>query len=357
LAQRTFHDDARDRDIACTLYYPADAAGTDVASAAGTFPVLAIGHGFVMAVDAYTYLGEHYAEAGYIVVLPTTEGGLSPDHAAFGQDLAFVPGAMQVEGASEASLFFGHVGASTALMGHSMGGGAAVLGASGNGGIQALVVLAPAETTPSAIAAAGTVSVPTLVFAASEDCVTPIAQHARPIYDADGADCKALVTITGGGHCYFGDESFTCSLGEFTCGPDLTIDREEQHDVVLDLTDLWLDHFLRGSDEGFTAMLDSLGGSPRFAAESTCLSTNIMERSDPIDVAVRWDAAAQALRIDGVRRGDALTVFDATGRSLYRTQAHTDGTSIALPTGTSALVLVEVVRGDARRTLRVPVIY
>ncbi|MEO8734791.1 MAG: hypothetical protein ABI373_10715 [Flavobacteriales bacterium] len=244
----TFHDDARNRDIACSVYYPALVAGADQALAAGSFSSLVIGHGFVMTVNAYAYLGQHYAAKGYIVVLPTTEGGLTPDHASLGQDLAFLPSALQALSTDPASPFYEHVGAASVLMGHSMGGGAALLAASNNTNIQAVVVLAPAETTPSAITACVSITVPTLIFGASEDCITPIATNSQPMYDATTASCKAFVDILGGGHCYFADASTTCSFGDLTCGPNLTIDRAQQHQAVLDVTDLWLDHFIGGSD-------------------------------------------------------------------------------------------------------------
>lgn len=352
--QLTFHDDARGRDIPCQLYYPADVAGPDVAPAAGPFPTLVIGHGFVMAVDAYAYLGEHFAAAGYVVVLPTTEGGFAPDHAAFGQDLAFLPGALQAAGLDEASPFFGRVGPAAALLGHSMGGGAAVLGAAANDQVRTLVVLAPAETTPSAIAAAASVNMPTLVFAASADCVTPIAQHALPIYNADAATCKAFVNITGGGHCYFGDESLTCSIGEFTCGPDLTISRDEQHAVVLDVAGLWLDHYLRDLPEAFGALLDTLATSLRFTAESTCLSTAVQEQASPM-ARVRWDQTAHGLLIEGAQLGDNVCVYDATGRCL-QCFAAAEAPTVLRPIGCgTSLLLVRMVRGGRPASFKVPV--
>lgn len=313
----TFFDAGRNRNIPCELHYPADAAGTDVALTSGTFPVLVIGHGFVMTVDAYTYLWQHYAPLGYIVALPTTEGGFAPAHAAFGEDLAYVANALQAANADGASLFFGHVAPATALMGHSMGGGAAFLGAAGNGNIQTLVTFAPAETNPSAIVAAAQVLVPSLVFAASEDCVTPIAAHAQPMYDALNVACKAFVNITGGGHCYFGDNNGLCSFGELTCGPNLTVTREQQHDVVTDLTDLWLDHQLRGSSAALSDLLDSLSTSTRYQALNTCFSTSVLERP-MVPFTVGWNAGEGGLMVEGLTPGAYVECTNALGMVMAR---------------------------------------
>lgn len=311
---RTWYDAVRDRDVPAEIHYPAVADGAEQACATGSFPVLVVGHGFVMGVDAYVYLWQHYVPLGYVVVLPTTEGGLAPDHANFGADLAFAAERMQAENTDALSLFFGHISPSTALLGHSMGGGAALLGAEANANIQAVVVLAPAETNPSAIAAAGGVLVPTLVFGASEDCVTPLATNQQPMYDGLVVDCKALVNITGGGHCYFGDNNFLCNFGEITCGPALTITREEQHDVVTDLADLWLDGHLRGTAGALVSFADSLFATTRAVTQYDCFSTGIAQLATPTLSA--WPVpAADRLMLSGVRPGTALHVVDLMGRT------------------------------------------
>lgn len=329
----TFNDPSRSRDIACTVHYPAASAGNNAPVGEGLFPVLVHGHGFVMGVDAYTNLRDYFAPRGYFLVLPTTEGGFAPDHNAFGLDLAFLANAMQAAGADASSPFFGKVAPATALMGHSMGGGASFLGAANNTGIQALVNFATAETNPSAIAAAALVEVPTLVFAATEDCVTPAATNQTPMYDAVPVPCKAFVNVVGGGHCYFGANSFTCSFGELTCAPDLTISREQQHAVINDFAGLWLDHFLKGDVSALTNFRDSLLLSDRVLAQNTCITTAIAEvpattlRLSPVPVSVR-------LRVDGLPLNAEVEVHDSSGRCFMRTRL--DGgtlNAMGLPNG------------------------
>jgi alpha-beta hydrolase superfamily lysophospholipase len=311
---RDWYDEARSREVPAVLHYPAEVAGDDQPMASGMFPVLVIGHGFVMGVEAYDHVWQHFVPLGYIVVLPTTEGSIAPDHAAFGQDLAFCAQRMQLENADDVSLFFGHVEAASALLGHSMGGGAALLGAEGNAAVQAVVVMAPAETNPSAITSAAGILAPTLVFAASEDCVAPIAANQQPMYDAL-VPCKALVNITGGGHCYFGDPDFLCEFGEFTCGPSLTITRAQQHDVITDLATLWLDHYLRNDAMAFPAFQDSMTTTTRAITQGDCLSTGVVGPV-PSSLAVRPSPTSDVLNVSGLPSGATVSMIDALGRTF-----------------------------------------
>ncbi|MCB0767165.1 MAG: dienelactone hydrolase family protein, partial [Flavobacteriales bacterium] len=186
----TFIDEARGgRAIPCEVAYPAVNAGTDVPVAPGMFPVVVLGHGFVMTVGAYANFREALVPEGYVLVLPTTEGGLLPNHSAFGTDLAFCASAFQAAGADDGSPFFGHIATTSALMGHSMGGGAAILGAAASSDFNAVVCFAPAETNPSAIAAAGDVDAPLLILSGSQDCVTPPNDNQLPMYQAAPAAC------------------------------------------------------------------------------------------------------------------------------------------------------------------------
>ena len=90
-------------------------------------------------------------------------------------------------------MFENKINGNAAIMGHSMGGGATFLGAENNTNITTVIGLAPAETTPSAIAAAANVAVPALVFTADEDMVTPAVDHQIPIYNGLGNSCKYLI--------------------------------------------------------------------------------------------------------------------------------------------------------------------
>ena len=262
----TFTDPARaNRQIQTEIYYPAETAGEDVPVApppAEGFAVVAFGHGYLMGWDSYAYLWEGLAPAGYVLALPRTEGGMLPDHAALGADLAFLVRQMRTEDGIPGSLFFGKIAEAAAVAGHSMGGGASFLAAQAEPAVTALFNLAAAETNPSAIATAAAIDVPALLFSGSYDCVTPPAEHQEPMYAALASACKTWVTITGGSHCQFAESNFFCNLGEGSCSDPL-ISRSTQHSLVIQLLIPWLEHTL-GAQPGawpeFQSLLATLGG-------------------------------------------------------------------------------------------------
>lgn len=298
-ANITFVDPARgNRSIPCEVYYPATAGGANQPVAPGRHPVLSFGHGFVMGVSSYYNLRDAFVPQGYILVLPTTEGSISPSHANFGLDLAFVIGGMQARGADPASPFFGRVASTAAIMGHSMGGGAAFLGAS-SAMVTTVVTYAAAETSPSAIAAAGSLQKPALVLAGSQDCVTPPGSNQLPMYNAVPLACKAYVSITGGGHCNFANSNFNCSFGEVTCGGGGSLGRPGQQAITHQYTLVWLNRYLKDDPQAGTQFQALL------AAGQGITSQSVFTNCPPI----RVRADAKAL-LDGAFDGDTGLMRD-----------------------------------------------
>ena len=168
------------RQIQTEVYYPANSAGTNTSPVADSFPVIVFGHGFMMVWSAYQNIWEHLVPKGYVLVFPRTEG--LPSHDEFALDPALCVTAMQGLNADPASLFYQPLTHKTAIMGHSLGGGATMLAAQTNANIETIIGLAPAETSPSAITAASQITVPALVLSGSADGVTPPASHHLPIY-------------------------------------------------------------------------------------------------------------------------------------------------------------------------------
>lgn len=278
--QITFNDPARgNRAIQTEIYYPASTTGDDVSMVADTFPVIVFGHGFVMAWDAYQNLWDAYVPEGYIMVFPRTEGSLiSTDHQQFGWDLQFLVTEMQNEGLTPGSIFYQGVSQATALMGHSMGGGASFLAAdslvtNGNTNLKTLIGYAPAESSTngvSSINSALSVTVPSVVFSGSNDGVTPAADHHTPMYNNLASSCKTFVNILGGGHCYYANTNTNCDFGESTSSTGISITREEQQDIAQDLTLLWLDYTLKGNCDAFDYFQDSLANSSRITHLQAC---------------------------------------------------------------------------------------
>ena len=258
------------RQIQSEIYYPAASAGENVAFSQGDFPIVVFGHGFVMTWSAYKNIWTTLVAEGYIVVFPRTEGGFSPSHEQFGKDLALCVTKMQALDTDANSLFNGHIGSTSAIIGHSMGGGSAFIAGANNANITTLIGLAPAETNPSAIAAAADVSVPTLVLSGSKDAVTRPAEHHLPIYDATGSSCKYFVSITGGAHCYFANSNFNCDFGERFSFGGVSISRTAQQVILDDYLTKWLDYQLKGEATQYAAFTDLLATDSRTTFQDGC---------------------------------------------------------------------------------------
>jgi hypothetical protein len=138
------------------------------------------------------------------------------------------------------SILFTRVSLMNAVMGHSMGGGAAFLAPQFNSNIKSIVTLAAAETNPSAISAASSLLIPALVIAGQNDCVTPPNANQLAMYTSLGSACKTYVSINGGSHCQMANSNFFCNFGESTCTPQPTITRDQQHIVLEEYLALWL---------------------------------------------------------------------------------------------------------------------
>lgn len=190
---RTFNVDIR---------YPGAVAGNGAAAAAGQFPVVAFGHGWLQATSTYTNYMDQLASWGIIVIAPKTQTGLFPNHSSFADDLnASLAWAVAQNGVA-GSRFEGRVRTDKlGLSGHSMGGGAAVVAASRNtanidavGTFQAAVTNSPSATTQAAL-----VTAPALWVAGSSDSTASVSAHQRPMYNAK-LPSKQLRIIAGGGH-------------------------------------------------------------------------------------------------------------------------------------------------------------
>lgn len=279
----TFIDASRgNRSIASEIYYPANSIGINVpvvSTTSESFPVLSFGHGFLMSWDAYQNIWEALVPQGYIMIFPKTEGGASPSHLEFGKDLAFVISQMALLNLNSSSIFYNRISDKSALMGHSMGGGAAFLAVQFSNEIDAILTLAAAETNPSAIAAAGNLAIPALVIAGTNDCVTPTNTNQLPMYNALNSECKSYISITGGSHCQMANYNLFCSIGESTCSPSPTISRTEQHQLLNPSMLYWLDYQLKSNCSAGDSFQQLLTSSVGISTINNCESCalNILE--------------------------------------------------------------------------------
>lgn len=281
----TFNDPARTggtgsgggagRQIQTEIYYPASTAGVDVSVSNGNFPIITFGHGFAMTWDAYQNIWESLVAEGYILAFPRTESSIfpTPVHADFGLDLALVSNKMLTLNSTAGSIFENKINGNAAIMGHSMGGGATFLAAANNSNIKTIVGLAPAETTPSSIAAAANILVPTLVFSGSADGVTPPADNHIPMYDGVNGNCKYFISILGGAHCYFANTNFNCDFGESTSSTGISIQRTVQQEVLMDYLLPWFDYYLKEDCNGWNNFISPQTTDSRIQANSLCSNT------------------------------------------------------------------------------------
>ncbi|MFD5869253.1 alpha/beta hydrolase [Corynebacterium sp. NPDC060344] len=130
-------------------------------------PGVAFGHDWRAPVEDYHATLRHLASWGIAVAAPNTETGLVADHRGLANDLE---SALQV--LAGVRLGEGEVTVSPAklgLAGHGMGAGAAVLAAAGRNSIKSVSCIFPADTSPSAEAAATNVHCPGLVLGPGEN--------------------------------------------------------------------------------------------------------------------------------------------------------------------------------------------
>ena len=295
---KTFVDpDRNNRNILTEVYYPAVTAGDNTAAVQEEFPVIIFGHGFVMAWDAYENIWEELVPKGYIIAFPRTEGNIvSTNHQQFGWDLQFLVTELQNEGNLSTSMLYQVVHPNTSLMGHSMGGGAAFLAAdslceNNNINLKTLVGLAPAESSTngvSSIASAANITVPSLIFSGIQDGVTPPVEHHIPMYDALATNCKTILNIIGGAHCYFANSNLACDFGESTSSSGISITRVQQQDVFNDFITPWLDFTLKSNCTSFNIFQDSVAISTRITYNQQCnyvsptINTNLSQSSSSI---------------------------------------------------------------------------
>lgn len=223
------------------------------------------------------------------MVFPTTETSFSPSHLDFGKDIAFLVGAMKAEGANPTSFYFGAIAPKSAVMGHSMGGGAAFLSVQYDTTITALATLAAANTNPSSISAASDITIPSLVIAGANDCVAPPAQHQIPMYDSLVSVCKTLVSVTGGSHCQFANDNLYCSIGESSCSPKPTITPLQQQATTFSLMIPWLNYFLKSDTDAGKQFQTLISAGSGITSRQNCslITTWIDEKHLSVRIFVR----------------------------------------------------------------------
>jgi predicted dienelactone hydrolase len=240
------------RKVLVEIFYPEESGGKSIdetGSGNDRFPVICFAHAYIMPAEAYVNVQEMLVPEGMILIFPQSSRGLFPSHRRYAEDIAFALNEAQKMGEDPSSVLYGITDTVRCLIGHSLGGGAVFLAANMLSDLSAIASLTPLNTHPSAIQAAASVLVPSLVIAGSDDCITPPEKHQLPIYDFLASDEKTYILITGANHCQMASENSACSTGERMLGCRAGISREEQHEILKRYLVPWLQFHLKGNLE------------------------------------------------------------------------------------------------------------
>jgi pimeloyl-ACP methyl ester carboxylesterase len=149
-------------------------------------PAVVLGHGYLQPVSRYAGTLRFLASWGFVAAAPATEGGILPSHSGLALDLS-----RTLDRLADAKLHNGRVTVDAkrlAVVGHGIGGGAAVLAAAARmPAVQATATIFASPTSPSAVAAAAGVTTPGLHLVGGADRIAD--------QDSDG---EALARAWGG---------------------------------------------------------------------------------------------------------------------------------------------------------------
>lgn len=149
-----------------------------------SLPAVAFGHDWAKDIKHYHATLRHLASWGIVAVAPNTETGLNPNHRDFAADMET---ALQI--AVSVKLGNGNISVSPGklgMVGHGMGGGAAVLASVNNDKVGAVAAIYPAATSPAATTAARSLDKPGLVIGSQTGEVFSAGNPARLAYNWKG---------------------------------------------------------------------------------------------------------------------------------------------------------------------------
>jgi alpha-beta hydrolase superfamily lysophospholipase len=168
-----------------TIYYPTD-------TSQGTFGGIAISPGYTEKQSAISWWGPRLASQGFVVMTIDTNSIYDQPNTRATELLAaldYLTGSSTVTNRVD--------GTRTAVMGHSMGGGASLEASKTRPSLQAAVPLAPWDTNKTF----STNQTPTLIVGAQNDSVAPVSSHAIPFYNSlPSTLAKGYLELAGAAH-------------------------------------------------------------------------------------------------------------------------------------------------------------
>jgi hypothetical protein len=360
----TFVDPARsNRNIETEVYYPAPTGGEDVAFANGQFPLIVFGHGFVMGyADLYQYLWDSLVPQGYICAFPLTESSSlfpPPNHLTFGLDLAFLNSFIKSENTVNSSFFYNHVGSTSAIGGHSMGGKASAIACKSNTNVTAMFNMGAALSNPplsTPIDVLGEyaiyITVPSLILSGEKDNVAPAAENQIPLYDTITSTCKTFISITGGWHCYFASKAGTALLTNCESGesPNNSMTRSHQNDIVMSYLRPFLASVLKGDAAQGASFVSKLTSDSEVTYKRDCSTAGINNNDLSSFIYIYPNPANEVLNIDLTaisNKIEVANILDITGRIIKSYSAKSASVnSINISQLPSGVYFVKIVTTD-----------
>ena len=169
-----------------TIYFPTD-------TSQGTFGAVVITPGFTEKQSAINWLGPRISSFGFVVFTIDTNSTSDQPATRATEMLAaldFLTGSSSVKSEVDASRL--------AVSGHSMGGGGTLEATLSRPSLKAALPMEPWDRNTTNFA---NDKVPTLIFAAQNDNIAPVNQHAKPFYNSIGTSVqKMYLEISGGSH-------------------------------------------------------------------------------------------------------------------------------------------------------------
>lgn len=260
------------RNINLTVFYPADNGGPNAPMAAPSnkkFPLVVFGHAEKIPVHYYQYIKDFYVPRGFMVAFPKTELSNNPNHLDFAMDMVYIIEAFEKMKTDPASFFYGRYNMKSCVSGHGMGGGAAILAAEMKQDISVLFTIAATETTPSAVAAAQNVTIPSLVFIGGKDCIAPSVINSEPMFNSLASACKVFINQVEGTHCQFAEDNKKCTKDETGC-PVSAYPADSTNEYTNRLSVSFLRYYMKYNALAWPLFIDKMTTYPDVVYVNSC---------------------------------------------------------------------------------------
>lgn len=233
------------------IYYPADNQGNPNHSS-GPYPIMAFSPGLGAVKEFNTWVGEHLATHGYIVMVFSVPipfvGGYNEQREGLLQGLEI----LENDGSNPETPIYGITDTTKKIIGgHSMGAMGSLAAASEAADLSAVVALAPIELSESVLAG---VSAPTQIQGGTQDCITRSSGAIGSYNNLPVGITKQVLIINGGNHVGFNDAgSLAAIAGDLLVDCSATVDIfDHQQRLSRRYMTAWLDFHVKGDTSAST---------------------------------------------------------------------------------------------------------